>query len=108
MAAITESKVTKLRVFMSIFNDRKIYASLCQYINHSFPETGGRCTTVFSFRRLWISKYDHFSWQSEGKQMAVDVNCSDGLAFRPAAAYAPTGPGKPEYFRRLEIFLTRP
>ena len=41
----------------------------------------------------------------EGKLVVLDVNSSEGGAFRLVAAYAPTGAGRPAFFRRLEDFL---
>ena len=41
----------------------------------------------------------------EGKSVVLDVSNGEGDAFRLVAVYAPTGAGRPEFFRRLEVFL---
>lgn len=41
----------------------------------------------------------------EGKLVVIDVNNSDGCAFKLVTAFAPTGAGQSGYFKRLCVFL---
>ncbi len=98
VVAITETRISDTRALAPIFDDFEVHASL------SRREMGGGGVAVFFRKSLGLEVRKIFL-DPDGKLVVLDVDGSEGAAFRLVAVYAPTGAGRPDFFRRLEPFL---
>ena len=80
--AISETRLSDARRFCPIFGDYEIFAS------PSLPGMGGGVAVLFR-KPLGLEVRPIFKYP-ESKLVVLDVNGSEGGAFRLAAVYAPT------------------
>ena len=97
VVAVSETRISDTHDFAPTFDDYEIFASL------SRPGMGGGVAVLFR-RGLGLQVRTIFL-DPEGKSVVLDVSNGEGDAFRLVAVYAPTGAGRPDFFRRLEVFL---
>lgn len=97
VAATSETKVSRKHALASIFVVYLVFSSFGQ------SETGGGVTV-----QLWKSinlRLRAIFLDPDGRVVDLDINGSEGSAFRLVVVYHTSDDGRPDFFRCLETIL---